>query len=59
MDKQIVQYIMKFMARVDLKGAEVPAYVHSMDALQAELDRPGNDQPLQQVGNNESAEENT
>ncbi|HBH9565969.1 hypothetical protein [Escherichia coli] len=42
MDKQIVQYIMKFMARVDLKGAEVPAYVHSMDALQAELDRTDN-----------------
>lgn len=40
MDKQTIQNIMQFMLRVNLSGHEVPAFNASMNALQAELDRP-------------------
>lgn len=49
MDKIIAQAIMQFMLRVNLSGHEVPAFNASMDALQAELDRPA--ESLHEVNN--------
>ena len=41
MKSQTAQNIMKFLARLDLKGAEVPAFIEAMHALeQICLDTP-------------------
>jgi hypothetical protein len=39
MDKQLIEATLKFMERVDLKGAETPVFTACVQALQAEYQK--------------------
>lgn len=45
LNDQIVQAIMKFMERVELKGKEVPTYLTCMQALENEFNYSPKDDP--------------
>ena len=43
MEKETINMIVEFMKRVELKGAEVPAYTKIMQELEAEFNKEAKD----------------